>query len=168
MRYVGLWRNRIPKLGLSIIVVVVQLLNHIWLFATSWSVACQAHLSSTVFYSLIKLMSIESVMLSNHLLLCCPLLLLPWVFPRIRVFSNELTLHIRWPKYLNFSFSISHDQSMNIQGGFPLGLTGLISLQSKGFLRVFSSTTVSKHQLFGAQPSLWSNFHIHTWLLEKP
>ena len=100
-------KHRIPKLGLSIIVIAVQLLSHIRLFATSRTVAWQAHLSSTIFYSLIKFMSIESVMLSNHLILYRPLLLLPWVFPSIRVFSNESTLHIRWPKYLSFSFSIS-------------------------------------------------------------
>ena len=97
---------------------------------------------------------------------CCPLLLLPSIFPSIRVLSNELALQIRWPKYWSFSFSIS--PYMNIQGWFPLGFIGLISLQSKGLSRVFSSTTVQKHQFFGAQPSLSSNSHIHTWLLEKP
>ena len=99
-----------------------------------------------------------------YLILCHPLLL-PSVFPSIRVFSDELALRIRWPKYWSFSFSIS--TSMNIQGWFPLGLTGLISLLSKGLSRAFSNTTVQKHQFFGAQPSLWSNSHIHTWLLEK-
>ena len=102
----------------------------------------------------------------NHLILCCPLLLLPTIFPNIRVFSNELALHIRWPKYWSFSFSIS--PSNNIQDWFPLGLSGLISLQSKGLSGVFSNTTVQKHQFFGAQPSLWSSSHIHTWLLENP
>ena len=91
---------------------------------------------------------------SNHLILCCPLLLLPSIFPSIRVFSSESVLLIRWPKYWSFSFSIR--PSMNIEDWFPLGLTSLI-LQSKGLSRVFSSTTVQKHQFFGAQPSLWPN-----------
>ena len=110
-------------------------------------------------------MSIESVILSNHLTLFCPLLLLPSIFPSIKVFSNELALHIRWPKYWSFSFSIS--PSMNIQGWFPLELTGLASLQFKGLSRVFSSTKIWKHQFFGAQPSLWSNSPICTWLLKQ-
>ena len=83
-----------------------------------------------------------------------------WSFPWVSY------LIIRWPKYCSFSFSIS--PSMSTQGWFPLGLTDLISLQSKGLSRVSSSTTIWKHQFFGAQPSLWSNSHIHTWLLEKP
>ena len=121
-----------------------------YLFATSWTAARQASLSFTVSWSLLKLMSIESVMPSNHLILCCPLLVLPSIFPSIRVFSNELALHIRWP-----SIGASASASvllMNIQGWFPLRLTVLISLQSTGLSRVFS-TTVWKHQFFGAQPS---------------
>ena len=105
-------------------------------------------------------MSIESVMPFNHLILFCPLLLLPPVFPSIRVFSNELALYIRWPKY--WSFSLSSVLPINIQNWFPLGLTGLISLQFKGLSRVFSSTTVWKHQFFSAQPFLWFNSHIYT------
>ena len=93
---------------------------------------------------------------------CRPLLLLPSTFPSIRVFSNKLALHIRWPKYWSFSFSIS--PPMNIQGLFPLGMSGWISLLSKGLSRVFSSTTIQKHQFFGTQSSLLSNSHIHTWL----
>ena len=87
----------------------------------------------------------------HHLILCRPLLLLPSIFPSIRVFSNESALRIRWPKYWSFSFSIS--PSMNIQDWFPLGWTGLISLQCKGLWRVFSNTTVQKHQFFGTQLS---------------
>ena len=99
-------------------------------------------------------------------ILCWPLLLLPSVFPSIRVFSNELALCIRWPKYwVSASVSVL---PMNIHGWFPLGLTGLISFLSKRLSRIFSSTTVRKHQFFGAQPSLWSSSHICTWLLEKP
>ena len=85
----------------------VQSLSHVWLFATPWTTACQASLSITNSQSPPKPKSIESVMPSNHLILCCPLLLLPSIFPSIRVFSNESALHIRWPKYWNFSFNIS-------------------------------------------------------------
>ena len=85
----------------------VQLLSHVWLFATPWTAACQASLSFTNSRSLLKLMFIESVMPSNHLILCCPLLLLTSIFHSIRVFSNELVLRIRWPKYWSFSFNIS-------------------------------------------------------------
>ena len=127
---------------------------------TLWTAAHQASLSITNSQNLLKLMSIESVMPSNHLILCHPLLLLPSIFPSIRVFSNELALRIRWPKYWRLSFSIS--PSNEYSEIISLGLTGLISLQSKGLSRVFSNTTVQKHQFFGAQPSLWSNAHIHT------
>ena len=85
----------------------VQSLSHVQLFATPWTAALQASLSITHSRSLLKLMSIESVMPSNHLILCCPLLLPPSIFPSIRVFSNESVIHIRWPKYWSFSFSIS-------------------------------------------------------------
>ena len=85
----------------------VQLLSHVRLLATPWTAACQASLSITSSQILLKLMSIESVMPSSHLILCCPLLLLPSTFPSIRVFSKESVLHIRWPKYWGFSFSIS-------------------------------------------------------------
>ena len=116
--------------------------------------------------SLFKLKSIDSVMLSNHLFLCCPLLLLPSLSLRIRVFSSESALHIRWPS-IRASVSASV-LPMNVQGWCPLGLTSLISLLSKGLSRVFSSTTVWKHQVFGIQPSLWFNSHSRTWLLKKP
>ena len=116
--------------------------------------------------SLLKLMSIELVMPSNRLIFCHPLLLLPSIFPSIRVFSNEFTLHITWPE-IGVSAS-SSVLPMNIQEWFPLQLTDLISLQPKGLSRVFSSTTVQKHHFFSTEPSLWSNSHIHTWPLEKP
>ena len=102
------------------------------------------------FWSLLKLVSIELVMPSNHLILCRFLFLLPTIFPSIRVFSNESTLRIWRPKYWRFSTSLSNAYS----GLIPLGLTGVISLLSKGLSRVFSSTTVQKHQFFGAQLSL--------------
>ena len=124
----------------------------------------QVSLSITNSWSLFKLMSIEWVMPSNHLILHHPLLP-PSIFPSIRVFSNESTLCITWPKYWSFSFSISTFNGY--LGWFPLGLTDLISLQSKGLSRFFSSTTIWKHQFFGTQRSLWSNPHIHIWSLEK-
>ena len=89
----------------------VQSLNRVWLLATLWTAACQAPLSSTIPWSLLKFMSIESVILSNHLILCHPLLLLPSVFPSIKIFSNELTLCSRWPKYQSFSISASNEYS---------------------------------------------------------
>ena len=90
-----------------LVIVIVQSLSNVQLFATPCTAALQASLSFTISQSLLKLMSIESVMPSNHLILCCPLLLLPSIFPSIRVFSNESVLPIKWPKYWSFSFSIS-------------------------------------------------------------
>ena len=142
--------EEISSLSLSIQFSSVQLLSCVLLFATPRTAARQASLSITNFWSLPKLMPIELVMPSNHLILCCPLLLLPSIFPSIRVFSNESALCIRWPKYWSFSFNISPYNEY--QDWFPLGWTGLISLQSKGLSRVFSNTTVQKHQLFGTQP----------------
>ena len=118
----------------------VQLLSCVQLFATPWTAAQQASLSITSSWSLLKLTSIESVMPSNHLILCYPLLL-----PSIRVFSNESALRIRWPKDWSFSFSISPS---NIQDWFPLGWTGWISLQSKGLSRIKTFwAAFSKHQM---------------------
>ena len=118
----------------------------------SMAAACQASLSITNPWSSLKLMSIESMMPSNHLILCPPLLLLPPIPPSIKVFSNESTLQIRWPNYCSFSFSIS--PSNEHPGLISLGWTGWISLQSKGLSRVFSNTTVQKHLFFGTQLSL--------------
>ena len=139
----------------------VQSLSHVWLFVIPWTVAHVTSLSFTIFTSLFKFMSIESAMLSNHLILCHPLLLLPSILSSIRVFFNELALHIRCS--IETSASVL---PMNFQGWFSLRLTGLISMQYKGLSRVFSSTTIWKHQFFGAQPSLWSSSHICTWLLD--
>ena len=136
----------------------VQLLSHVQLSAIAWTAACQTFLSIAVSQSLLKLMSIESVTPSNHLILCHPLLLLS-ILPSIRAFSNESAVPIGWPKYWSFSFSIS---SSNEYSGLPLGWTSWISLQSKGFSRVFSNTTVQKHQFFGTQLFLQPNSHIHT------
>ena len=132
----------------------VQLLGHVQFVAIPWIAACQASLSITNSWNLLKFMSIELVMPSNHLILCHPLLLLPSIFPSIRVFSIESVLHIKWPKYWSFSFSISPFNEYS--DWFPLGLTDLICLLSKGLFRVFT-TTVQKHQFFSAQLSLSSN-----------
>ena len=120
-------------------VVVVRLLSRVWLFATPWTAAHQASLAFTVSWSLLKLMSIESVMPSNYLILYYPLLLLPSIFPSIRVFSSESALYIKWPKY--WSSVSASVLPVNVQDWFPLEVTGLSSLQSKGLsVRVFSST----------------------------
>ena len=126
----------------------------------------QASLLKTNSQSPPKPMSIESVMPSNHLILCCPLLFLPSIFPSIRVFSNESALRFRWPKYWNFSFNVSPTIEHLGLISFKMDWLDLLAVQVTS--RVFSNTTVQKHQFFGAQPSLQSNSHIHTWPLEKP
>ena len=136
----------------------IQSLSRVCLFATPWTEACQASLSITNSWSSLKLMSIKSVTPSNHLILCHTLLLLPSIFPSIRVFSNKLALCIRWPEYWSFSFNTSSSNS----GLISFRMDCWISLQSKGLSRVFSNTTVQKHQFFRAQPSSQSNSHIHT------
>ena len=136
---------------------VTQSYSTLW---DPWTAAHQASLSFTISQSLLKRMCIESVMPSNHLILCRPLLLLPSIFPRIRVFSNEWAFLIRWPKYWSFSFSIS--PSNEYSGLISFRIDWLISSQSKGLSTLFSNTTVQKHQFFTAQVSLWFNSHIHT------
>ena len=127
--------------------------------ANLWTAAHQASLSFTISQILLKLMSIESVMPSNHLI-CCHPLLLPSVFPSVRVFSSESALHIRWPKYWSFSFSLSPSNEYLGLISFRIDLFDLPAIQET--LRIFSSITVQKHQFFGAQLSLQSNSHIHT------
>ena len=146
--------------------LVVQSLSQVWLFATPWTAALQASLSFTIFRSLLKLMSVELMKPFNHLILCCPLLLLPSVFPSIRVFSRESALCIKWPKVSEFQ--LPHQYFQWVFRVDFLVLTDLISLLSKGLSRLFSSTMVRKHQFFSARRSLCSNSHIHIWLLEKP
>ena len=141
----------------------VQSLSHVRLFATPGIAARQASLSITNSGSSLKLTSIKSVMPSSHLILCHPLLLLPPVPPSITVFSNESTLHMRWP-----CKALASVLPMNTQDWSPLEWTDWISLQSKGLSRVFSNTTVQKEQFFSAQLSSQSNSHIHTWPQEKP
>ena len=144
----------------------VQSLSPVWLVVTPWTTTRQTSLSITNSWSLLKLISITLVMPSNHLIRLSPLLLPPSTFPSIKVFSNESVFHFRCQ-----STGVSASASvlpMNIQGWFPLGLTGLISLLSKGLSRIFSNTTIQKHQFFSTQLSSQSNSHIHTWLLDKP
>ena len=132
-------------------------------FVIPWTAACQASLSFTISWSLLQIMSIESLILYNHLIFCCPLLL-PSIFPASESFPMS------W-HFTSGGQSIGVSASvlpLNIQDWFPLGLTGLISLLSKGLSRVFSNITVQKHQFFSTQLSLWSSSHIHIWLLEKP
>ena len=126
----------------------VQSLSHVQLFATPWTAACQASLSITNSWSFVKLMSIESVMSSNHLIFHSPLLLLPSIFPRIRAFSKS-QFFTSGGQRIGVSASASV-LPMNIQDWFPLGWTGWISLLSKGLSRVLCNTTVWKHQFFGA------------------
>ena len=144
----------------------VQSLSRVLLFVTPWIAARQASLSITNSQSLLKLMPMESVMPSSHLILCRPLLLLPQSLPASGSFPmNQL---FAWGGQ---SIGVSASASvlpMNTQDWSPLGWTGWISLQSKGLSRVFSNTTVQKHQFFGAQLSSQSNSHIRTWPLEKP
>ena len=154
--------NKCGYWALEMWVSSVQLLSPVRLFVTPWTAALQASLSITNPQSLLKLMSIKSVMPSNHLILCIPLLLLPLIFPSIRVSSKESVLRIRWPKYgsLNCSISPSNEYS----GLISFGIDWLDLLAVQGTLRVFSNTTVQKHQFFGTQLSLYSNSHIHIWL----
>ena len=136
--------------------VVVQSLSRVQLFATPWTAAHQASLSLTISWSLLKLMSIESVMQSNHLTLCRPLLLPPSVFPSISVFSNESALCIRWPKYWSFSFSPSNEYSGFIS--FRIDWYYLLAIRG-----AFKSL-LQHHRfkcIFGAQSSLWFSSHIH-------
>ena len=137
----------------DVVVVVVQSLSRARLSAAPWTAACQPSLSFTISKSLLNLMSFEPVVPSNYLILCHPLLLLLSICPSIRVFSNESSIRISGQSIGASVWVLP----MNIQDWFPLGLTCLISLQSKGLSRVFSSTTIRRHQFFSAQPFLWSN-----------
>ena len=149
----------IIKKNFDRVTIVVQSHSRVWLISTPWTAAHQVSLSFTISWSLLKLMSIESVMPSNHLILCYTLqsvpasksFLLSWVFASGGQSTGASALASVLP--------------MNIQGWFPLGLTALIP---KGLSRVFSNTKVSKYRFFISQPSLWSSSHICTWLLEKP
>ena len=145
--------------------LVVQLLSPVLLFVTSWTAACQASLSSTVSQSLLKFMSIESVLLSSHLILCCSLLLLPSIFPSIRVFSNESSLRIRWPRYWGFSFTDSLSNELSGLISFRIDWFDLLAVQ--GTLKSLLQHHSSKASLFSTQPPLWSNSHIGTMTTGK-
>ena len=164
--------TNISKINSALLHVLIYMLfllfSHLVLSdsATPQTAGFRLSLSFTISQSLLKLLSIELVMASNHLILCHPLLL-PSVFPSIRVFYSLSALHIRWPKCWSFSFSVS--PSYEYSGLIYLRIDWFDppALLSKGLSRVFSNTTVQKHQFFCTQPSLWPNSHICTWLLEK-
>ena len=155
-------------------IVVIQSSSRVQLFSTPWTTACQASLSLTISWSLLKFMSIASVMPSSHLIFWHPLLLLPSIFPSIRDFSNESAVCIRWPQmFASGGQSIGASASasvlpMNIQCWYPFRWTGLISLPFKELSGVFSSTTVQRHQFFGAPPSLQFSSHNCMWPLGRP
>ena len=144
----------------------VQSLSRVWLFVTSWIAARQVSLSITNSWSSLKLTSIESVMPSSHLILCHPLLLLPPIPPSIRVFP--MSQLFTWGGQSTGVSALASFLPKKSQGWSPSEWTGWISLQSKELSRVFSNTTVQKHQFFSAQLSSQSNTHIHTWPQEKP
>ena len=141
----------------------IQLLSHVRRFATSWTTACQASLSITNSQSLPKHASIELVMQSNHFILCCPLLLLPSIFPNIRVFANESALHIRWPKYWSFSFNIS--PSNEHPGLTSLRMDWLDLLAVQGTLKSLLQHHSSKALIFMCTAFFIVQLNIHTWLL---
>ena len=143
----------------------VQLLSHVWLLVTPWTTAHQASLSITNSWSLLKLMSIMLVIPSNHLILCCFLLLPPSIFPSFTVFSNESVLHIRWPKCWSFSFSISPSNEYSGLISFRINLSDLLAVQGtlKSLLQHHSlKASILQHSAFFTVQT-----HIHTWLLEK-
>ena len=144
----------------------VQSLSRVRLFGTPWIAARQASLSITNSQSLLKLMPNKLVMPSNHLILCHPLLLLPSIFPSIRVFSNESTLRMRWPNYWSFSFSISPSNEHPGLISFRMYWLDLLAVQ--GTLKSLLQHHSSKASIFQRSPSSQSNSHIHTWPLEKP
>ena len=139
--------------------ILFQLFNSVRLFVAPLTTARQGSLSITNSQSLLKLMSTESVMPYNHLILCCPLLLLPSIFPRIRVFSNESALHIRWPKYWSSSFNISHSNEYSGLISFRMYWLDLLVVQ--GILKSLLQHHSSKASILCAHPSLESNYHIH-------
>ena len=145
--------------------IVVQSLSCVQLFVILWIATLQAPLSSTLSWSLLRCVSIESVMLSNYLFPCCRFSFYLQSFPTSRSFPVS-QLFASGGRSIGTSASASV-LSVNIQDWFPLVLTDLIFLLSKGFSRVFSSTTIQKHQFFSTQCPLWSSSHIHTWFLEK-
>ena len=149
----------------KVLTIITQSVSRVRFFVTRRTAACQASLSFSISQSLLRLMSTDLMVPSNHLILCCPLLLLPSVFLCIRVFFQWVGSLHQVARVLELQFL--HQSFQWIFRVSCLSFTGLISLQGMGLSRVFSSTTVWKH-LFGAQHSLWSSYHICTWLLGKP
>ena len=145
MKWINKWTQLLCVNYILQMFSLVQPVSHVWLFATSWTAACQASLSIINSRSLLKLIIIESVMPSNNLILCHHLLLLPSIFPSIRLFSNE-----SGGQSIGAS-ALASVLPMSIQDWFSLGLTGWLRLKSKGLSRVFSNTAVQKHQFFGSQ-----------------
>ena len=139
---------------------VVQLLSCVWLFVTPWTAARQASLSFAISWSLLKLISTELVIPSNYLILCLPSFLLPSVFPSTRFFLSESALCISWSKYWSFSFSINSANEYSGLISFRMDSFEFLAVQ--GTLKSLLQHHSSKHQLFGTQPSLWSNSHIYT------
>ena len=144
----------------------VQSLSYVQLFASLWTAAHQASLFITISWSFLKLMSNELVIPHNHLVLCYPLLLLPSIFPSIRVLSNELAFHIRWSKYWSFSFTIS--PSSEYLGLISYRIDWFDLLSDQGTLKRPLQQHDSIALILWCSAFLWFNSHIHTWLLEKP
>ena len=144
----------------------VQSLSHVWLFVTPWTAAHQTSLSITNYWSLLKLMSITSVMPPNHLILCCPLLFPSSIFPSIKVFFNESVLHIRWPKYWSFSFSISPCNEYSGLISFRMDWLDLLAVQ--GILKSLLQHHSSKASILWCSAFFIVELSVHTWLLEKP
>ena len=144
----------------------VQSFSRVWILATPWIAACQASLSITNFWSSLRLTSIESVMPSSHLILCRPLLLLTPIPPSIRVFSSESTLHVRWPKYWTFSFSIIPSKEIPGLISFRMGRLHLLAVQ--GTLESLLQYHSSKASILRCSAFFTVQSHIHTWPQEKP
>ena len=146
-------------------VVVIQLPSHVWLLVTQWNATYQASLF-LYFLELAQIMSIELVMVSNHLMFCSPLLLLPSIFTSIRDFSNELALPIRWPKYLSFSFHIGLSNKYSGLISFTVDWLALLAVW--GTLKSLIQHPNLKASILQCSAFLWANSQIHSWLLEKP
>ena len=166
-RNVNLLCTCLCKLGQKMTVLICFIFPVTCCLVTKFSLTLWDHTDCSTPGFLVhhQLLSIKLVMPSNHLILCCSLLLLSSIYPSIRVFSSESILCIRWPKYWSFNFGISPSNEYSRLISFRIDW--LDFLQSRGLSRVFSNTTVQKHQFFGALLSLWSNSPIHTWLLEN-
>ena len=163
LQAVWCWASCLRVLCLNLLICSVQSLSHVWLFATPWTAARQASLSITNSRSLLKHMSIDAIQPSHPVV---PFSSCPQSLPASESFP--MSQLFTWGGQSTGVSALASFLSKNTQDWSPLGWTGWISLQSKGLSRVFSNTTVQKHQFFRSQPSSQSNSHIHTWLREKP